>query len=1083
METRQRKGILFTILLLLLVVCPAAATLTREQIEITPGAEWVIAGGDSTSFTVRLNASEGGTVRIWCTVPTLGTITSNAERLIQAGEEISVVFTSGTRSGEAEIRVNVTLQSGDTNETAMIQKVDHALPKYYAEVHYNTTVTVGTTTVIEVSLKDVYGNSVDTKRNVTYSESVTFRSSPEDDGGFWDGTSWVDTLPRTVNRTATITYRVPLRAGDNILQIVAPDSVVSNLRWITLTGTPGEPDHITSSITSPIDANLSAPHNATANGKDTFSLYYTLLDQYDNPVPGRVIGWKLESLGVPVANHSYLTNYRGQIYLEHGPSTVIRDYTATTSYTATINRTDILSYIEGAPSLLTLSASPETMASREMQYATVPAYVRAKLMDSLGRPLSGKTVTFAIESDTGVGSTLLTHASFDPDSTLNETFAVTGTDGYATVTFYPGEFPRRLEPGWSPNSTGTTVIKARSADLGQERTLTLVYKNYPYLRAETEVSPALVAANDTVDITVRLIGDGFAQYKPIDVMLCNNRGESMLQDMYWDSSRVRVEDKMVFLHEATNTFIFNLTPNNDNVGLVSFGIKGWVNLPHDGSYALPGIDNDALDNNNYTAKFYTVPQEYTEYATVDSPLSADLITVAAKMRNTTPSRDPQGTVLVPMRFGLYRSVNELKAQAQEDHVRGIILLTDSEWTAYGDPTAGWDGSSTAANQGYYENESSPINMSQGGLGRWTAFNNWSKSDSRQDMAHYASENQVHIYTIAYYKNSGNIPVSLNRVMQYLADSTGGKYYIADNAKALDEIYTHIAEDLRRYASVDTGMNLSFEHIDVTYDNATESFPGTKVFEYIPLPGVSTYINSHYKNGTPITELLPVPPYPANATPAPKNYKGKYYIQYPYTLNQSGQWSTGELPLYAGNISLGQIWEAKFRLKAMIPGFINVFGSQSEICYSNEEDPQNCIPMPATYLTVTQNKTGDPTLQNKVDIIDDSIHAAASGTGDLTAVSWNLNYTGGSMVTQDVYYQNSKDGSFWGNNWIRAGSVQTENGPIENRTYHILLDRHGTPGCFQIRIFAQEEVTPAGAYDEEFYDETICPVQTPSIKIT
>jgi hypothetical protein len=1083
MNQIQKYGMI--VMILLILVAGSVSALNQDQIEVTPG-NWVTAGGtDVAEITVYLNHDAGGLVKIWCTDPSMGRIIDGAEQSIEAYGTVTAKFIPGTQSGDAEIRVNITISPAESNETSIIQKVDHGLPKYYAAISYDPEVIVGNTTHITVGLRDVYGNTIDTQRLVTYNESIVFLASIEGDGGFLDNGTYVNKITVPVNGTATVTYQVPTLAGKNVIQIAAPPSVVNNLRWITVTGIPSTAIRISSSITSTLDLNTSSPHEATANGKDVFFLYYTVYDQYNNTVPGIPITWRIYSAGRLLDTRSYTTNYQGQIYLEHGPSTVIQDFTVTAQLSSndSISRSDTLSYIQGGPALFVLYANPEVMASREIDPNSV-SIIRARLMDGLGRPLEGEVVHFEILSDVGSGSPLRKNASFNSTDLQWKADATTDGSGFAMVAYYPGTFPSiEEEDAWNPDSFGTTEVIASSAVLGT-RTLTLSYKNYPYLRAETEVQPPLVAVNDTVNIAIRLIGDGFVQYKPIDVVLCNNRGEAMLKDMYWDGNKGRVEDKMVYLYEATTNFTYTLEGGSNYIGLVSFGINGSVNIPHEANstYGLPGIDNNASDDLSYTNAHYTLPKTYSDYATIDLNLSKDREQIISALNETSPSKDPQGTVLVPMRYGLYKSVSILKDSNHAGHVRGIILLTDSEWTAYGDPTAGWDGTATASQQGYYKSERDPVALSQGGKGLWTAFTPWDKTDPKQDMAHYANENDIHVYTVAYFKKGTIVPVSLDKILKYLADSTGGKYYIADSAKSLDEIYADIAEDLKKYASVDTAMNLSFEQINVTYDNVTESLPGGKVFSYQYQQGFSTNISSWNKTVNPLPDYLPVPPYPAEAIPAPGNHKGTMVITYPYSLNQTAQWDSGRLKFYAGNIVLGQTWQATFTLKALHAGFIDLFGPNSAICYSSEDNPYTCIPMPGTYLTVTSNRTGDPTYQNVVDIIDDSISFSSSGTADLTSISWVLNYTGSSTVIQDAYYQYSTDGSFWNNNWIKFGTVQSMEGPLDNQVFDTTLNTREITGCIQIRIFAREEVTPAGAYDEEI-SEVICPTRSPSIKIT
>ena len=45
---------------------------------------------------------------------------------------------------------------------------------------------------------------------------------------------------------------------------------------------------------------------------------------------------------------------------------------------------------------------------------------------------------------------------------------------------------------------------------GTQQSVLLTWKNYPYLSAYTSVSPLMVDVNGTVNVTVKLTGDGWA---------------------------------------------------------------------------------------------------------------------------------------------------------------------------------------------------------------------------------------------------------------------------------------------------------------------------------------------------------------------------------------------------------------------------------------------------------------------------------------------------------------------------------------------------------------------------------------------
>ena len=73
------------------------------------------------------------------------------------------------------------------------------------------------------------------------------------------------------------------------------------------------------------------------------------------------------------------------------------------------------------------------------------------------------------------------------------------------------------------------------------------------------------AVNDMVNVTVQLIGDGYARHsRPIDVVLVIDRSGSM--DKLDSSGKKRI----VSAKDAAYTFIGQMDPSRDRVGLVSF---------------------------------------------------------------------------------------------------------------------------------------------------------------------------------------------------------------------------------------------------------------------------------------------------------------------------------------------------------------------------------------------------------------------------------------------------------------------------------------------------------------------------------
>ena len=157
----------------------------------------------------------------------------------------------------------------------------------------------------------------------------------------------------------------------------------------------------------------------------------------------------------------------------------------------------------------------------------------------------------------------------------------------------------------------------------------------------------MVFVNDTFDVRVRLNGDGWALHaKPIDVVLATDRSGSM------------AGTKMTDARNAAKSFTGNLT-DQDQEGLVSFS-QAW--------------DNGIWD---YTS-------------TLDNSLTYSNTIGKSLLKTTITNYNANGNTA--MRSAIWRSANMIKIPtARADAVKAIIVLTDGEWNAGGDPLGGLGG--------------------------------------------------------------------------------------------------------------------------------------------------------------------------------------------------------------------------------------------------------------------------------------------------------------------------------------------------------------------------------------------------------
>jgi hypothetical protein len=916
---------------LLLLVVPAAA-LMPDEVEVATSSDWLTAGsGESAAVTVLVTngtpAAPVPGVAVDLTVDSVYGSISPARVVTDSDGTATATFRHGTVAGTATIAATVSEGVGVPLTGSVEQQIDHARANKIAGIRYDREVTVGGTTEIAVRMEDLYGNTVDGRREA---ETVLFMVSPP--AGFVAGASLIDAHPVPVDAAgnATATLRVDTMAGENLVWIQPPAPIGSDM--ISITGIGGLPVDI---------AQVVAPESGSipADGKTKASLTYTLLDEYGNPVPGHGL-WvnaTLLRLNQPDEQESRLlnTNSLGQVMITYGPEDSVGRAIVTAAAAANpgVSVSKEIEFTSTDPTNMLLSASPQSMPSRDVKAESV-SRLRAKVMDVRGNPVEGETVTFAIVS------TNCTPYVQTREPELATASGETDTDGYATVEFRPGAFTiDRSDPRWSDTATGTATVRATWGNVSRD--IELTWKNYPYLSVETEVSPETVAVNDTVDVTIRLKGDGWAlQPDPIDVVLVIDRSGSM-------SGTDVTPTRMAAAKTAASTFIEQMNPGRDRIGLVSFS-------------SSTTVDNELGDS-------------FEEVTTKLNALNANGAT--------------------QLRRGIYEAI--LMQKEKEDRpnaVRAVVVMTDGDWNYDGSPIGHGTGYPADSAWAYTFSGSNlePDNYRYydglgGTLRSGTKWYNWWNPDreytycidgetTNQNMSRFAVDNNVKLYMITFAYNPST---TVRDTMRTLSTSTGGFYEHARNGDDLTDIYERIAGELKTEAGVDTELNVAFENVEVN-GNLTS---GSGVFEYVYEDGASTTIESWVVNET------------GNYTVIPFN-----------TIDQTLDWNDDQnLPFNIGTVRLGQTWETTFRLAVKTEGNINVFGPGSTISFNNGTDS---LTLPDTFITaVPLNNTG---MNFAALNISNFRFTGTEPVKELLPVAWDLNYTGLYSVTEDLFYSNDNE---------------------------------------------------------------------------
>jgi hypothetical protein len=653
--TTRRLFILFIGILLLVSTVKA---LDPVNVAVTSSNLWITADNtDSANITVIV--TDGTNKAIGDAIITLGVSPpwslQDSSGTTPAGGQFVTRFLPTTTSGTAAITATVTVPGVTTVPVVKTysQNIIAGIPAK-ATNSYAGAASVGSITDITIRVTDQYGNPVTSKKTET---TVTFATTSSGDSGFvipasgggngWGwGWGWgkddkdtvkVKGLPVPLNDTgfASASYALDTHPGDNYVIITPPAPLPPTMISIQSIA-----DLPPSSIEQDISPGGKPPTLPT-DGLSKFTINYHLYDKYGNPSTNRNL-----AISTNAGEKMLITsNNAGAVTITYGPRSYAGRYTITAKSqdNSKVSASQILQFVSGKPKNMLLTASPQTMASLDAKEDAV-SLIMSKVIDDNGNPVKGQVVSFRIESVNTAPYAPKTDPSLQGNGKKTskageEVTAVTDEDGMAVVEFFPGGFETDAKKAdFSPNAQGTARIRAKWSAVSQY--LDLSFKNFPYLSVYTSVNPTTIETNETVDVTIRVKGDGYAlEPKPVDAYMVTDRSGSMSTG---DPSR------MELVKEAATAFKDQFDYSVDRLGQFSFGGDVTFDL--------------ALSNQ------------------------------PTQVQNAISFLSPSG--YTPMRYALYQAITELKKYKNSDSVKGLVVLSDGDYNEYGDPLARGKGSST-----------------------------------------------------------------------------------------------------------------------------------------------------------------------------------------------------------------------------------------------------------------------------------------------------------------------------------------------------------------------------------------------------
>ncbi|HVP95279.1 MAG TPA: hypothetical protein VMS89_08940 [Methanoregulaceae archaeon] len=990
----DRLGYLSLVLLFLIcavsALVPDNATLTSSKPD-----GWFIANGvDTGQFTVNITNNSipltGYQVTFSVNNSLLGTLSVTNVNSVNgiAQTTFSTLKKSGDMRVNASVRYKV--NDSDVNESpstlnlTLFQQVDHDTPYRIGLYNYSNEMTVGTINPVQLGFYDKWGNPVDSRRNPPDQVEITVSQPSPQDGGIWGGSTWVGdaTFTTDINGTISPNLKVNSRPGW-IYVLIHPmtqtsdhqQAIADKSLWIE--ALPGIPWSIETSV--------EPTNNQTyADGVSRFHIQYLVRDSYGNTVMNRTLSIATNVPGEP--EQIVGTNSQGLAMMMYGPKSSIGMIwiNATSIDNPSVQSHQQVWFVSQVGYDMQLSANQQVMPSRDSNPGFT-AQIIAKVTDVLGNPKIGEMVTF--------GNGTITYDKGPNSSTtlpsLSATSAVTDNNGLAIVNFTPGGFTTNFtDPKYEPAATARMNITATWN--GTTREIPVMWKNYPYLSAETYTSKSQISVNDTVDITIMLKGDGWAlQPKPADVVLVTDL-----------AGGIGGAGLLASTQKADKAFVNNAT-NSTWIGLVSFGNnpnpysaealalytqqenttpRTNLFMPYNGSAWDWCLENPTLwDNKIPPTTIINTPGDpraahypwsgnpynyFNSYS--DAAIDSDIKDATQKAALLTIVNNYQAKGGTDYAAGINAAIQVFRNDPYPGHAKAIILMGDgipmmapispgslksywpSDW--YPRSTLGWeDESDTAINAAI-------------------------------DSANQAKAMGITIYAAGY--KLGPAPGYVdNNTFQQLVSSPDCYYYTPDPSK-LDEVLLAIQGRIQKEAGVNTAMDLAYNQIEVN-SIPVDNTGADAVFDYVYSNGNSTLVNSYYTtNGT-------IP----NHTPP-----------YPYTFDQSAEWNGNprQLTFSVGTVLLNQVWLSEYRLKVLKEGNINIFSNDSVVTFDGPVGSAT-LHLPKTFITGIANFTNTNVTTN---ILKYTNISQDTGTDDRSRlfITWTFNstYTGITNVSENYY---------------------------------------------------------------------------------
>jgi hypothetical protein len=1089
---------------------------------IGPDEQWIIAGiGQQNIITlIAYNDTVGyagpvknAVVTFYVDDISLGSVTPQTVTTDVSGRAVTVFAVNSTHPKSGTARITAVVQSADPSkavyQTPTIfwdQKIDHNTPDA-ADFSYDLYGGVASLFPVNIVVMDKWGNLIDNKRpgpahNLTLHVNGP---SPPNNCGFTDfGLAHDHEFSLDPDGEVALNITSTTKPGWHYILMDPMGNMPEQMKLFNALSS-GIPFSITQTYSPDGD-----PYpTVIADGTDKFVFYYTLYDKYGNPTTGQDILVTITSLDLDEGAPQQLTltsGVNGQNWSGFGPKSTTNRYliSATTAGNRTIWANKTVRFYSPAPSNIDVQANPQSMPSRDSD-PQIFSVISVKVVDMMGNGVGGEDVTIAITNTikNPTDATITQPASFSKTGTVTSASATTDVNGYATFTYYPGAFTKLGTAGYREAATGTTTITATWN--GNQRDVKVVWKNYPYLSAVVSVYPPQVHVGNTVNVSIKLNGDGWALYHyPVDVDLVMDRSTSMTEAITSTDRSTKISVAKI----AAKNFVHNMSESTDRVGLFSFSDANSADPEHSASHnallsstflASTSPINTAITNlnaNGKTALRPAVKQAIDDLAAnkagnanavravvvmtdgdwndegspnghgtgwpVDNPdasLSNSGNIIANDYRYYSDLPDPKGTLTpYPTTECSQYSTTQCDLFANTCDVCRTGYTLDSRGRCCITTGSGKNKKTTCN----YPNNNNPSWCSQKSCDTWhcnvyaTEYKSTDGEFTNQNLSVYAKNNGIRLYFIFFTGTPGSTTTT---TLSTMANATGGFYQQATTATDLYNAYTKIAGDLKTVAAVDTTASLDFSNLIVN-NQVPADFTTNPYFEYIGDPIVAAP-----RKGIDLPALQPgstmLDKYILNEdgsikqhfSPGSDDSNNPFTNTGPIIINQTNYWNTAphkqQLHFNISTVGQNETWEADFRLKVLREGDILIFGPASRIGFTNGMAGASSMTLPNLSLSSSMNPN-DPGLElSSIDIFNLARRDSGMVKGTLP-VAWTMTYTGAAAdtITEEVSYIRDNDPPV--RFAILTGRASDLAGPLQTAT---LNTEKLPPGGYTIQVHA------------------------------